>query len=305
MKKSDKNIDISENLLRRTGKILDILLTDRTTGKRIIWATDSYLYLGPKYAPDKRITPSLITGEFRKVIQPRVAKSLKEQRRRTKDKAEVFTPLKIVEQINNLVDKKPNTKNWQKYVQELKMEITCGEGPFISSRYNPTAHTKKVIAIKNRVGFLDKKLQVVSKFCTNKKEWMFWAKEAFKASYGFDWQGDNVLLTRENLLYTFIDFYEDKFSKKPSLKEREEIAKIISWNIFQMDGLKYVVPMSCKNEKKIIKGAETLFGKEEDRIEEKICEGCLKNNFKRHNGTYVKIKDWKENKIVRFVDLIL
>jgi hypothetical protein len=71
-----------------------------------------------------------------------------------------------------------------------------------------------------------------------------------------------------------------------------------------MDGLKYVIPMSCKIEQITIKGAETLFGNEDDQIVEKACEGCEKKIAKIHNGTYVKIMDWKENKIIRFVDLV-
>ena len=105
------------------------------------------------------------------------------------------------------------------------------------------------------------KLKRVSKNCDKKADWLFWAKEAFRASYGYEWQGDNVLLARENLLYTFIDYYRAKFKQRPALSAQEEFAEIISWNIFQMDGLKYVVPMSCHHENKVIIGAPTLFGK--------------------------------------------
>jgi hypothetical protein len=71
-----------------------------------------------------------------------------------------------------------------------------------------------------------------------------------------------------------------------------------------MDGLKYVIPMSCKTEKVIMTGEETLFGKENDRIEEKPCKGCSTNTAKSHNGTYAKTMDWRDSKIVRFVDII-
>ena len=299
-------IDILENVLRRTGTVLDILLLDRTTKKNILWGTESYEYLGKEYEAKKSIKPELVTGKRGLLIQPRAAKSLEEQRRRTREKAEVFTPLSIVEQINKTVEVKglPKKSEWQDYVRELKLEISCGEAPFIVSRYNPTAHTDKIITIKNRVGFLDRKLWVVSKYCDTPKEWLYWAKEAFKASYGYEWQGDNVLLARENLLFTMIDYYEDKFGKKPSLKIREEFAEIISWNIFQMDGLRYVVPMSCKHESKTIPGEWTLFEVMPDKVEEYECEGCKHNRPHKHNGKYVKIMDWEKNKPVRFVDLL-
>lgn len=298
-------IDIKESKLRRIGALLDILLIDRTTKKNIIWATDSYENLGKEFSPKSRIKPELVTSKYHLLIQPRAAKTLSEQRKRTKEKAEVFTPLKIVDQMNKAVDALvPDKDNWQAYVREYKLEITCGEAPFIVSRYNPTAHTGKLIELDKRVGFLDRKLKVVSKYCDKKAEWLFWAKEAFKASYGFEWQGDNVLLARENLLYTFIDYYKAKFKRSPAILDQEEIAKIISWNIFQMDGLRYVVPMSCHNENKIIRGELTLFGEIPDIVEKHECEGCKYNQPLKHNGGYSKIMDWKKNKTVRFTELI-
>jgi hypothetical protein len=305
MNASTNNIDILENKLRRIGDLLDILLLDQTTKKNILWATDSYEKLGKEFLPKSHIASALVTGKFGMLIQPRAAKSLDEQKKRTKDKAEVFTPLKIVEQMNKAVENRPpNKNNWQEYVSEIKLEITCGEAPFIVSRYNPTARTRKLISLNKRVGFLDKKLKIVSRYCQNKKEWIFWAKEAFKASYGYEWQGDNVLIARENLLYTLIDYYRDKFKQRPTLKILEEFAEIISWNIFQMDGLKYVVPMSCHHENKVTPGELTLFGKIPDTVEEYECEGCKYNRPNKHNGRYVKIMDWNKNKTVLFVDLL-
>lgn len=303
------NIDILENTLRSKGALLDILLLDRTTKKNIIWATDSYQKLGKVYGDKMQVLSDLVTGEYGLLIQPRAAKSLKEQRQRTKDKAEVFTPLKIVHQMNKAVDSVINDQvlsrdTWQKYVRELKLEITCGEAPFIVSRYNPIAHTDKLIKLENRVGFLDRKLNVVSRYCDKKTDWIFWAKEAFKASYGYEWQGDNILIARENLLYTFIDYYKATFNKQPDLKLQEELAEIISWNIFQMDGLKYVVPMSCKHGTVVIRGETTLFGTTPDRFEKNECEGCKLNQPDKHNGKYATVMDWEKNKAVRFVDLL-
>lgn len=302
-------IDISENKLRDKGIILDTLLIDRTTKRNIIWATDSYMRLGKEFSTKKQILPDLVTGVYNKLIQPRAAKSLVEQKRRTKEKAEVFTPLRIVEDMNTKLDwtagNWPATKeNWQEYVQEVRLEITCGEAPFIVGRYNPTAHSGKIIDIKNRVGFLDRKLRVVSEYCNTPKDWLLWAKEAYKASYGYEWQGDNILIARENLLYTMVDYYKDKFGKNPSLAVQQEFAEIISWNIFQMDGIKYVIPMSCKHETRVIPGELTLFGETPDTVEEYECEGCKYSRPTKHNGKYVKIMDWQTGKSQAFVDLL-
>lgn len=302
------DIDIKESTLRRQGGLLDILLADRTTKKNIIWATGSYEHYGKAFAQDKQIKPELVTGVYRLLIQPRAAKSLEEQRHRTKEKAEVFTPLKTIEQMNKVLESsQPNKNNWREYVRELKLEITCGEAPFIVTRYNPTAHGA-LISIPGRVGFLDRKLKMVSRYCDNKKDWLNWAREAFKASYGYEWQGDNVLIARENLLYTLIDYYEARFSQKPSIKVQEEFAEIISWNIFQMDGLRYVVPMTCFHEIEAIPGQFRLFGEvteELDKVEEYECKGCMYNNPREHNGLYVKVMDWEQNKVIRFVDLLI
>lgn len=298
---SVRDIDIKESELRQTNNLLDILLIDRTTNKNIIWATDSYQHLGTGFATQEQIKPELVTGKYNTIIQPRAAKSAEEQRRRTKDKAEVFTPLWVVEKMNDTVEptKRPNKNTWQAYVRRIMLEITCGEAPFIVSRYDPTAHTGKLVDLNKRVGFLDKKLKVVSKYCDNEKDWLFWAKEAFKASYGYEWQGDNILIARENLLYTFIDYYKDKFGKEPTLKLKEEFAEVISWNIFQMDGLKYVIPMSCRDESKI---TPELFGS--GVVQKHKCGGCTSNTMHKHNGVYVNIMDWEEGKVIRFVDLV-
>lgn len=304
-----RDIDIQENSLRRRGDLLDILLIDRTTGENIIWATESYEAYGKDFFPKKQIKKELITGEHGELIQPRAAKPLATQRRRTKEKAEVFTPLKTVDQMNKLVDwssdiKIATSENWQDYVSRAMLEISCGEAPFIVSRYNPTAHTGKLIKLSNRVGFLDRKLRVVSEFSNTPREWLKWAKEAYKASYGYEWQGDNLLIARENLLYSLIDHYEDKFHNKPSLKTLREFAEIISWNIFQMDGLKYVIPMSCKNRDFSMPVQSTFFG--DDKILRGTvleCPGCATANINTHTGIYVNVMDWKKQNVILFTDI--
>lgn len=302
---SYKFIDIREDYLAEKDNLLEVFLRDKTTGENILWATDSYLSKGDDFLPHLQIKPELITGVYGKIIQPRAVKTTKEQLIRKRDKAEVFTPLSIVKQMNKACDPKRVTKyNWQEFVSLIKLEITCGEAPFIVSRYDPVSDNQELIPLSKRVGFLDRKLQVTSKYCDNHAEWVKWTKKAFQSSYGYEWQGDSLLIARENILYTFIDYYIDKFEKEPSLDLQKEIAEIIAWNIFQMDGLKCVIPMSCKKEIKQIKGKHTLFYKEVDSVVEMECEGCRKKTHDNHNGTYVNIMDWKEGVITRFVDMI-
>ncbi len=319
------NIDISENQLRNRGRVLDILLIDRTRYRpsrlsNIIWATDSYEKYGKDYAPKSQMRHEQITGANGKLIQPRAAKSKEEQKYRTKEKAEVFTPLKIVKEMNQAIDWSSknwptSADNWVDYIQELRLEITCGEGPFITGRYNPTANTGVVIVPANRVGFLDRKLQTVGEYVATKKEWLEYAEVALKATYGYEWQGDNLLIARENVLLSMEDFYKDFCANKLKLKSKqsltdeqlEHFAEIISWNIWQMDGLKYVRPMSCKQTTQkpdqAPKDQLSLLAIEKPKKIVVECEGCRTNNPLAHSGVYAKIKDWNTGRLVRFVDL--
>ena len=308
-------------LLHTDAALLDLLLYDNTTKRNIIWATDNYEKFGIPYAYSAQIYPELITDKNGNIIRPRVAKTLEEQIARVKDKAEVFTPSWICNAQNNLVDSAwfgrtnvfnkernqswvvnskriefPTKKTWQDYVLANRMEVSCGEAPYLVSRYDTT--TGKPILLKRRIGLLDRKLRVVSENTENVEDWYKWAVFAFKSVYGFEWQGDNLLLARENLLYSFCDYYKAKFGGSPSRQQMLEIANIISWNIWQMDGLKGVIPESCHSVQQTV---QSLF---DSNITVQECEGCQKGNILKHNGTYCKIKDWSSNKTLTFVSLL-
>ena len=316
--------DIKENLLQEQSvQLLKILLKDMTTKKNLIWATDMYKKYGSAYTEKSHIKPELITSTHGNIIKPRVEKSKKEQQSRAKTKAEVFTPSWICNCQNNLVDNNwfekegifntetdkswittnekiifPNTveKNWQSYVKANRLEITCGEAPYLTSRYDSV--TGEPIDVENRIGLLDRKLRVVSENTDTEEDWLEWALVAVKAIYGFDWQGDNVLLARENILYAVIEHFEMVYKKQPSTEYKIHCAEIIAWNIWQMDGLKFVIPMSCVEEKK---EQLDLFA---ENTETKPCEGCKKNNYKLHTGVYCRIKDWEKNKSIMFKDML-
>ena len=317
-------VDIKENrILALDSTLLNILLKDNSSGKNIIWATDDYTQYDETYTKDRQITVFSVTGKNGTIIKPRVEKTKQEQLTRVRDKAEVFTPSWICNKQNNLVDNAwfgrenvfnveqektwtatqekivfptEDGKTWQDYVKANRLEISCGEAPYLASRYDTVSGN--TIPVKERIGLLDRKLRVVSENVDDEQEWYEWAKQAVKSVYGYEWQGDNVLLARENLLFTFSDYYEDKFGVYPIKEYLREIAEILSWNIWQMDGLKFVIPNTCHNSKII---EYTLFGKE---VHEEFCEGCRKNNKNRHNGIYCYIMDWEKNKKVKFVNMI-
>jgi len=281
-------------------EVLDTLLRDHTTGKNIFWATHDYEELGSEYSCHSPILPELITGERGMVIRPRVLKSKEEQTGRAKEMAEVFTPSWLCNAQNNLVEEAwfaEKGKSWQDYVRTTVLEISCGEAPYLVSRYDAT--TGEPVPIEKRIGLLDRKLRLVSENTETSGDWLDWAQTAYKNTYGYEWQGDNLLIARENLLLTFIEYYEAKFHKMPLPKSINYMAYIISWNLWQMDGLKGVVPESCRDgvNEKIM----TLFGEEEQTVR---CPGCQQEDIRRHNGTYCLIKDWGTGKKIRFIDLI-
>lgn len=321
-------VGIKENdILQIDPDLLSILLKDKTTGKNIIWATDNYSKYGFSYSADKEIKIELITSCLGGIIKPRIQKSKEERQQRVRQKAEVFTPSWICNLQANVLDEswfgrknvfnveKENGwkatkekiffagekgKDWQDYVLSNRMEITCGEAPYITSRYDMV--TGEYIEVPNRIGLLDRKLRVVSENTETHEDWIKWATSAVQSSYGYEWQGDSLLIARENVLFTIAEHYEYKFSSQISMEKLKSFAEIIAWNFWQMDGLKFVIPNSCCT-KEVVK--EDLF---ERRVISEECEGCKlgygKNADFKHNGIYCKIKDWKENEILRFVDLL-
>ena len=246
--------------------MLKLLLTDKTTGKNITFATNSYADYGINFAEDSYITETEILGIAECEIQPRICKALEQQAIRTKNKAEVFTPSWICNRMNNFCDEEwfgeknifngengtkwtANTekirfvekKTWQKYVDLRFLEITCGECPYLVSRYDTS--TGDEIPISERIGILDRKLRVVGENTDNEEEWLKWVTRAYQSTYGYEYQGDSLLIARINLLMTFCDYMQDKWNRKPKISELNKIVNIISWNIFQMNGINGNLPI--------------------------------------------------------------
>ena len=216
-------VDIRENdILKYDPQLLAVLLIDRSKPKEdgtyghIIWGTDNYESRGEGYQEYDEINAEAITGKHGSVVRPRVNKSKAEQEHRSRDKAEVFTAAWICNKQNNLVDNAwfgregvfnteidelwetnqdnivfPDTKGktWQDYVKDTRLEMSCGEAPYLVSRYNVI--TGEEINVKDRIGLLDRKLRVVCENTNDEKEWYKWATIAYQNTYGFEWQGKN------------------------------------------------------------------------------------------------------------------
>lgn len=319
-----EQVDVSEqHFLEYDKKVLETLLMDRTTGRNILWGTDDYCRSekDSEYAHDSEIQIDLITAEHEGMIKPRALKSHDAQKARSKEKAEVFTPAWICNAQNNLVDEAwfgyknpfnaPNTsktnphgytvaplkkqdseqkvrfpegKNWQQYVLLNRMEVTCGEGPYLVNRYDSISSTVRLRTnLKLRVGLLDRKMRVICENASTEEEWLVFTKLAYKHIYGFEWQGDNLLLARENLLLSLFDYYQYHFGKgkMPPIEYVRDIAEIISWNLWQMDGITL----------QLIYSPQRKYQKYEFFDDES-------------NETFCKIMDWEANKAIHFASLV-
>ncbi|HBI6988094.1 TPA: restriction endonuclease subunit M [Clostridium perfringens] len=309
---------LKNDILNLDKSILKILLYDRTTKKNILWGTSDYEYLGFNYNADMEIEINDIIGINSNVIRKSLYKHEEIKYNRKKDMAEVFTPSWICNQQNNLIDDQwfgkkevfnfqkgkkwfvkkekiifPNKKNrtWQDYVDARRMEIACGEAPYLVSRYDTV--TGEFIELESRIGLLDRKMRIINENIDDEETWFHWTVRAFQSIYGYEFQGDNLLIARENLLFTFVDNVEFKFSRKPTYKELKEIAIVISWNIWQMDGLTYSVPYS---EIKHKNPQLSFFDFLSDEFNE------LSNDINKYiEPKYCKIKNWRSSeKIIEY-----
>ena len=259
--------------------VLDTLLKDKSTGKNIIWATDPPEELQTvMYEPvtdRSQITTQQLGLTHYEVVLPRMMKQTDTQQQRTRKKGEVFSPAWVCNKMNNALDadwfgalgaeqtagqftvelpqgwqtvETPvqfpacggRAPAWVQYVQSRRLEVTCGEAPFLASRYD--AATGEMIPVARRIGILDRKLRVVSENAATEDEWRKYATHAVQSTYGYEYQGDNLLLARVNLLLTYAEHLQARWQRKPTEEELQAIANIISWNLWQMDGLHLSVP---------------------------------------------------------------
>lgn len=310
----DHSIDIVEQQIHELDpELLSILLRDETTGQNIRWATEDYAALGMGYAVGDQIMPDLITGEHTNVICPRILKTAATQEGRTREKAEVFTPSWVCNKQNNLIDEAwfgkspvfnvegktdwtpvnkritfPRQKGrmWKDYIKANRIEITCGEAPYLVSRYDTV--TGEPIPVPDRIGLLDRKLRIIAERTEDPEDWFEWAQKAVQSCYAFDFQGDNVLLARENILATLSEYHQEKFGAPLEKDQLRRLAIIIAWNVWQMNGLTFTAPYS---EEPVVHDQTDLFAEMGGQVELKQEIPCV-------------IMDWQEGKVITYQSLM-
>lgn len=254
-------INIQDDILRLHAMgLLDRLLADKATRGNILWATDAYAQLGEWYSPGNEIRPQRITGDNSDLIKTRARRAMEQRTERTRQHAEVFTPLWVVKKMNDFADEQwfgrkdgiykytdegkiyfSKQKHWKLYVDARRLEITCGEAPFLATRYD--VETGEAIPVEDRIGLLDRKLRAVSENTQDVEEWKRWALRAVQAIYGYELQGDNLLIARVNMLCTVEEHLFHRWRQKVDKAWLETLCNVIAWNLWQMDGIHGCVPV--------------------------------------------------------------
>ena len=349
--------------------VLSALLRDRSqpnsTGS-IIWATGAYANHGVGYAGSDMMTVETVRhlvsiGE----LVPRCEKDADTQRRRTADKAEVFTPSWLCNDMINGIEEcefgdgarpfndesdglrgwkatddkisfpdggmtggagsgkrlVPAKPRWYRYIGLRCLEITCGEAPYLTSRYD--AVTNEPIPQAERIGFLDRKIRVaVENTPAGNAERKKAIDRALSSVYGFEYQGDNLFLARMNILLTWHEAVYGTADGAGDAPHRHgdgdrwdeidaltEAANTISRNIVQMDGITLTVPRREQGgEEPAIETGGSLFGQwgeTGENIEPGNADNYVKNAHDSVDGmpVYACIYN-RGNKRVTFRDML-
>ncbi len=290
--------------------VLPLLLADKSTGRNIIWATDPPQTLSDTVTDKSEMTPAQLHQLGFEAVQARAGKQADVQQKRTRRRGEVCTPAWVCNKMINALDadwfgredvfnteqpqgwqaregqvefpaSKGKAPLWQQYIDSRRLEITCGEAPFLASRYD--AATGEMIPVQQRIGILDRKLRVVSETVKEEKEWLYWAKRAVQATYGYEYQGDNLLLARTNLLLTFAEHLQARWQRSSTTQELKSTANIIAWNLWQMDGLKRSIPGGKLHPDTEQLDLFSMFGDAEESVPSVSCK--VKNWRKGGHGT--------------------
>ena len=126
------------------------------------------------------------------------------------------------------------------------MEFACGEAPYLASRYDSPSGLE--IPLSERIGILARKFRVINENTPHtdsenaRRTWLNKPFLALQSTYGLDLQADNVFLARENLFNPFCDYCLARWQRLPRIEIMLKAAAIITWNIWQMDGIRHTVP---------------------------------------------------------------
>ena len=151
--------------------------------RNIIWATDTYENLGEGFDDKVQLNADSLLRRP-DLIRPRIKNRRRHRHSEPEKNAEVFTPAWLCNRMNNYCDDDwfgrsgvfntenaehtwtvsegkiefPKNKTWQHYVDSRRLEITCGEAPYLVSRYDVSTG-ELIVPPNRRIGMLDRKLR--------------------------------------------------------------------------------------------------------------------------------------------------
>lgn len=236
-------VDIHGELMAMDESARKMLLSDLSYPGNILWATDEYAELGDGFAPDMEITMDCLEDpRFR--LRCRWEKEEEAKKGRTKRRAEVFTPRKVVRRMHDmLADENHEVLRgpWRGMAARTYLEITCGEGPYIATRYDPEDGT--LVPYAYRAGMLDRILHAVRmEEGDDPDAWLRGAVLAVYSQYGYELSGDSLLIARVNVFMSVVERYRDFFGLELGPERQRMLACIIACNLFQCDGLTSLEP---------------------------------------------------------------
>ncbi|MEE1324368.1 MAG: Eco57I restriction-modification methylase domain-containing protein [Bifidobacteriaceae bacterium] len=282
--------------------LLPTLLADRSTGGNIIWASSVFVDKGDSYAPTDEILVSDVTGDNAGLIRTRASKAREAQAALTRAHAEVFTPTWVVDKMVDAADEAWWEANpdatWRDYVSSPRLEITCGEAPYLVGRYDAADGTP--VPLDQRVGILDRKLAHIPKYF-KRRSWISGVLKAVQSTYGYEFQGDSLLIARVNVLATVEDWCEAVGFAPLTQTEYERFAEAISWNLWQMDGISDCVPFGDAGQSSEIEYTPTLFDVSEYEVTPKLGQMTLFGE-KTMPGLAC-VCDWRADKEITFRDM--
>ena len=267
------------------------------------------------YRYDDEIKPEHITGRFRRIVMPRVLKDKQAQLDRTKDKAEVFTPSWVCNAQNNLIDENwfgrkdvfnrevtnedgthswipsegkiqfpegNKQKTWKKYVVDNCMEITCGEAPYLVSRYDTT--TGQPIPISHRIG-IDGYYKRVTKKSVERVD-------NIVGSYAYDKKAQNlyVITPYSNLVITLTKDYAKIIKKNKSIPQvaEDELDMLVQKYSKQLDD-KY----TALNDARTRHIQDSIAKAKADSIEIEKLKAERLAKLKKERSDYMETHNWR------------
>lgn len=169
---------------------------------------------------------------------------------------------------------------WLEYLKFPVLEACCGEGAYLAFRYDKV--TGEPIPLRDRAGVLDRKLLIAFHYARAhqvlpEQTYNLFA-DALDRVHGYEYQARPLLIARENMVLTVIDFLRSA-GITATQEQVDDLCRRAVRQLPQMDGLTQCIPGSCSSH----------------------CRACKKSAYTGHDGSKVAI--WMDGDAYSFDEL--